>query len=185
MWSRNAASSIAYRCVQQPWCLVIVVPREATYHATADMVSLPAPKATGPLRGVERYHDARSGVLLAIVVRDDFVGGQYNFLTPDDFPMQLGVSQYESGQVIQPHLHVDTNRDVSQTQEFIYVKRGRVRLHLYASDRVLVAQVELRDGDCVLLANGGHGFDVLEGTQMIEAKQGPYLGVGDKIRFEP
>ena len=31
---------------------------------------------------------------------------------------------------------------------------------------------------------GGHGFQVLEEVEMVEIKQGPYLGAKDKIRFE-
>ena len=34
-----------------------------------------------------------------------------------------------------------------------------------------------------MLADGGHGFEVLEEIEMIEVKQGPYVGDGDKTRF--
>jgi len=35
----------------------------------------------------------------------------------------------------------------------------------------------------ILLATGGHGFEVLEESEMIEVKQGPYAGDADKTRF--
>jgi hypothetical protein len=35
----------------------------------------------------------------------------------------------------------------------------------------------------MLLASGGHGFEFLEETEMIEVKQGPYAGDKDKERF--
>lgn len=35
----------------------------------------------------------------------------------------------------------------------------------------------------ILLATGGHGFEVLEEIEMIEVKQGPYAGDRDKTRF--
>lgn len=35
----------------------------------------------------------------------------------------------------------------------------------------------------ILLAYGGHGFEALEDLEMIEVKQGPYVGEQDKIRF--
>ncbi len=135
--------------------------------------------------GVERYFDPITEELLAIVVRDEFQGGRYNFLTPDDFPMQLGVNFYGPGERIQPHVHVDTRRDVLTQQELLLLKRGRAVLHLYTAGRELAHDVDLRAGDCVLLASGGHGLDILEDAQLIEAKQGPYLGVGEKIKFEP
>lgn len=36
----------------------------------------------------------------------------------------------------------------------------------------------------ILLASGGHGFEVLEDLEMIEVKQGPYTGEQDKTRFD-
>ncbi len=135
--------------------------------------------------GVERYVDPTSEDLLAIVVRDDFRGGRYNFITPDEFPMQLGVNFYGAGERIQPHAHVETRRDVREQQELLFLKRGRAVLRLYTNARELAHSVELSAGDCVLLAGGGHGLDILEETQLIEAKQGPYLGAGEKFRFEP
>ena len=41
----------------------------------------------------------------------------------------------------------------------------------------------LQTGDVILLASGGHGFTMLEETEMIEVKQGPYAGEKDKTRF--
>jgi hypothetical protein len=41
----------------------------------------------------------------------------------------------------------------------------------------------LEGGDVILLASGGHGFEVLEEIEMIEVKQGPYAGDQDKTRF--
>jgi hypothetical protein len=37
----------------------------------------------------------------------------------------------------------------------------------------------------ILLVQGGHGFEILESCDMIEIKQGPYLGDEDKVRFTP
>ena len=42
----------------------------------------------------------------------------------------------------------------------------------------------LGKGDVILFTDGGHGFTFLENTQMVEIKQGPYLSVNDKVRFE-
>jgi hypothetical protein len=49
---------------------------------------------------------------------------------------------------------------------------------VYLESRILSA------GDVILLAFGGHGFEMLEPTEIIEVKQGPYAGDQDKTRFE-
>ena len=36
----------------------------------------------------------------------------------------------------------------------------------------------------VLLAYGGHGFEMLQDSEIIEVKQGPYAGDQDKTLFE-
>jgi len=47
----------------------------------------------------------------------------------------------------------------------------------YLKSRILEA------GDVILLATGGHGFEVLDEVEMIEVKQGPFAGDLDKTRF--
>ena len=44
---------------------------------------------------------------------------------------------------------------------------------------------ELIQGDVILLAFGGHGFEMIEDSEIIEIKQGPYCGEFDKVRFNP
>jgi hypothetical protein len=56
---------------------------------------------------------------------------------------------------------------------------------LYDSDKAYIESRVLEAGDVILLVSGGHGFEMLEDTEMIEVKQGPYTGDSDKTRFEP
>ena len=51
--------------------------------------------------------------------------------------------------------------------------------------KVYLATRTLKTGDVILLVSGGHDFEMLEDTDMVEVKQGPYSGVEDKARFEP
>ena len=39
-------------------------------------------------------------------------------------------------------------------------------------------------GEVILLASGGHGFEFLEETEMVEVKQGLNCGEQDKVRFK-
>ena len=41
----------------------------------------------------------------------------------------------------------------------------------------------MKTGDVILLVSGGHGFEMLEESEIIEVKQGPYAGEEDKVRF--
>ena len=123
--------------------------------------------------------------VLAILVRANYRGRGIQFFTPDDFSQQLAYMNRTTGYVIPPHLHNPQRREVHLTNEVLFVKSGRVRVDLYDSGKVYVESRVLEAGDVILLVSGGHGFEMLEDTEMIEVKQGPYTGDGDKTRFEP
>ncbi len=69
------------------------------------------------------------------------------------------------------------------TQEVLFIKKGKLRVDFYDDYEDYLESVILEAGDVILLVSGGHGFKILEETEMIEVKQGPYSGEADKKRF--
>jgi hypothetical protein len=57
-------------------------------------------------------------------------------------------------------------------------------MDIFDLNRKLVKTSILNKGDVVLLASGGHGFTMLEQSEIIEVKTGPHIGEKDKSRFE-
>ena len=124
------------------------------------------------------------GRLLAIIISHDFSVRGVHFFTPGDFSQQLAFIHHPTGKVIPAHVHNHVVREVHYTQEVLLIKRGRLRVDFYADqDRYFESRI-LEAGDVILLADGGHGFEVLEEVEMIEVKQGPYSGEDDKTRFD-
>jgi len=121
--------------------------------------------------------------LLAIIIRSDFSKEGIEFFTPDDFSQQLAYMNRPAGYVITPHIHNKVQREVFYTQEVLFIKRGKVKIDFYDDSRNLIDTKILITGDVILLASGGHGFEMLEQTEMIEVKQGPFAGEQDKVRF--
>jgi mannose-6-phosphate isomerase-like protein (cupin superfamily) len=126
-----------------------------------------------------------NGQMLALILRADFRQEGIRFFTPDDFSQQLGYMNRPKGYVIPPHVHNAAARQVHFTKEVLFIKSGTVRVDFYDDERKYLESRVLHRGDVVLLAFGGHGFEMLEASEMIEVKQGPYAGEGDKTRFEP
>ncbi|WP_052507303.1 hypothetical protein [Desulfonatronovibrio magnus] len=60
-----------------------------------------------------------------------------------------------------------------------------MKINFYNEQKECLTTRTLETGDVILLVSGGHDFEMLEETEMIEVKQGPYAGVEDKERFEP
>ena len=122
--------------------------------------------------------------LIAIIIYGEFRKDGIEFFTPDTFSQQLAYMHRQAGYRIQPHIHNSINRQVMNTQEVLLVRRGRVRVDLYDNQRKYIESRILKSGDVILLATGGHGFEMLEDTEIIEVKQGPYAGENDKTRFD-
>jgi uncharacterized protein YjlB len=89
------------------------------------------------------------------------------------------------GYIVEPHTHRIVERKVSNTQEVLHVKSGRVKLTLFGNDKAFIKEIEIKRGDTVLLASGGHSVEMLEDSELIEIKQGPYLSDEDKVMFTP
>ena len=123
--------------------------------------------------------------LLSVIIRANYQSDGIEFFTPDDFSQQLAYMHRKKNYVIPPHVHNAVQRDVHFTQEVLVIKSGKIRVDYYDDDRNYLESRILYQGDVVLLAYGGHGFEMLEDSEMIEVKQGPYAGEMDKIRFKP
>lgn len=122
--------------------------------------------------------------LFAIIVRASYRDSGIHFFTPDDFSQQLAYMCRPPGHLIEPHIHNPVPREVVYTQEVLFIRSGRLRVDFYDDERNWVESRELGPGDVILLAAGGHGFEVLDEAEIIEVKQGPYAGEHDKTRFE-
>ena len=123
--------------------------------------------------------------ILAIIIRSHFEKDGIEFFTPGDFSQQLAYMKRPKDYVIPPHVHNPVTREVEFTQEVLFIKSGKVRVDFYDDDRNYLESRILKKGDVILLAHGGHGFEMLEESEIIEVKQGPYAGDQDKTRFEP
>lgn len=122
-------------------------------------------------------------LLLSIIIRSNYSKPGIDFFTPDDFSQQLGYMNREEGYEIVPHVHNLVERNVTLTQEVLFIKSGRVRIDYFDNQKNYLESRIVAGGDVVLLADGGHGFKMLERSEIIEVKQGPYCGERDKTRF--
>lgn len=125
-----------------------------------------------------------NGVTLAIIVSRDFDSPGVHFFTPDEYSQQLAFMRHPKGKSIDPHVHNPVTRKVQYTQEILFIRRGKLRVDFYDDAQVYLESKVLVEGDVLLLAAGGHGFEILEDLEMFEVKQGPYAGEEDKTRFK-
>jgi hypothetical protein len=122
--------------------------------------------------------------ILAIILRANYKSEGISFFTPNEFSQQLGYMNRPKGYEILPHLHNKVKRKVEYTNEVLVIKSGQVRVDFYDENKDYFISQILNKGDVILLVRGGHGFEMLEQSEMIEIKQGPYVNDDDKTRFK-
>jgi mannose-6-phosphate isomerase-like protein (cupin superfamily) len=123
--------------------------------------------------------------LVALIIRSNYFNDGIEFFTPNSFSQQVGYMNRPSGYIIDPHVHKHIERKVVFTQEVLFIKSGMLRVDLYDANQRFLESKILKSGDIILLASGGHGFEMIKDTEIIEIKQGPYCGDEDKVRFKP
>lgn len=123
--------------------------------------------------------------MVAILIRAAYDQPGIAFFTPNNFSQQLAAMRHPKGHTIQAHLHKPVPRQVLYTQETLFVRQGRVKVNFYDETKRYLDTRVLETGDVILLVSGGHDFEMLEDTVMIEVKQGPYAENQDKERFTP
>ena len=122
---------------------------------------------------------------LALIIRHSFHKEGIEFFTPNTFSQQIGYMNRPAGYVIDPHVHNPVQRAIHYTKEVLLIKSGKLRVDFYSEAQDYLESTILNQGDVILLSYGGHGFEMLEPTEIIEVKQGPYAGDVDKTRFKP
>lgn len=133
------------------------------------------------MRAIED-NGSRLGILIP---RGDRQKG-LNFYSEDSDFIQLGIWGYDCGKKLAAHIHNRVHREVSQTQEVVYVMQGKLKAFMYSEDEKLIEELTLQEGDTLILLNGGHGYEILEDdTFVLEIKNGPYVGADkDRRRLE-
>lgn len=124
-------------------------------------------------------------VLARHVTSDEWSNGLKFFSSDGDF-VQVGIWGYDAGKKLLAHAHNKVPREVGFTQEVLYIRKGRISARIFNAKRELVNEREVNEGDIIALMYGGHGYTILEdGTQVLEVKNGPYVGAEqDRERFE-
>lgn len=125
--------------------------------------------------------------LLALIIPSQEVPPGIFFVTTPELPMQLAFMHHPANKTIDPHIHNPVSRVITFTAEVLIIRNGRLLIEFYDVDKNPLTHLsyQAKGGDVVVLYKGGHGFKV-EGSEdldMIEIKQGPFVGERDKTRF--
>ena len=121
--------------------------------------------------------------LFALIYSSEDLEEGINFVTDDEAILQLGAMKRAKGYVIEPHIHTPFERNIVGTNEVMYLQEGRVKVTFFTEEKKFLEELILEKGQWIVFVKGGHGFEMLETSVLIEVKNGPYAHDMDKIRF--
>ena len=91
--------------------------------------------------------------------------------------LQISTKILSEKDSFKPHKHNILERNTNTTHEAWIILEGAIKARFWDIDDTLILETVLRSGDCAVVYNAGHGFEVLqEGTTLYEVKNGPYYG---------
>ena len=105
------------------------------------------------------------------------------FFTSKELNLQVGFMSHKSQHNIQPHYHLKRGKIIKDMSEFLIIFKGKIKVLFYNKKKSYVKSKILNEKDMILIISGAHGFKILKETEMLEVKQGPFIGTKDKKRF--
>jgi len=114
--------------------------------------------------------------LIAIVIPSNLEAHGVKFITPQDFPFQVGLLSHPATTELKAHSHKKLKIETDIFQEILIIQKGSVEVELFGMDNKLLTSVVLNTGDSILFVEGGHGVRVIDDSRILEVKQGPYPG---------
>ncbi|KPH53615.1 hypothetical protein [Helicobacter pullorum] len=125
----------------------------------------------------------KDGVILAKHIQACEWDKGLKFYSNDDEFIQVGTWGYDKNKELLAHTHNEVERKVYWTQEVLYIKKGSISAKIYDIYDNFLEELIAKEGDILILLRGGHGYTILEDdTQVLEVKNGPYVGAENDRR---
>ena len=106
------------------------------------------------------------------------------FFTANNLNMQIGLMGHSKNHIIKPHYHINRKKIIKQMSDLLIIFSGQLKVYFYNKKKLRDKSLILNKKDMILLISGGHGFKVLKKLEMLEIKQGPFIGEKDKMRLK-
>ena len=90
--------------------------------------------------------------------------------------LQLLTLKYKKNtHTIAAHGHAPKKRVTQCLQECLIVRKGKIKIDLYAPDKSYLKSFHLKAGELFILLQGGLAVHFLEDSEVFELKNGPFI----------
>ena len=121
----------------------------------------------------------------AEIIRKEQKVTQTTFFSDTDSSFQFGLMSHKSGYKEEPHTHHSISREIKNMQQMFVVRTGIIAVVFFDDNGKKFQEVILQSGYSICLVDGAHAIRVIEDSECITVKQGPFLGPdNDKINIK-
>jgi len=117
-----------------------------------------------------------------IVYKNELIGLKITKIRKGTLPitdakesLQIVTLNHPKGIILKAHMHIPKKRVTYQLQECIVIKKGRVLVTLYGSDKKQIKNLYLTQGQAFILFKGGVEIKMLANSEIFELKNGPFI----------
>lgn len=96
-------------------------------------------------------------------------------------PLQILIHSREKGSHTKAHIHKATKRITQSLQECLVILKGKIKVDFYTPDKKIFKSIEASKGEVIVFVSGGHAVHVLENSEIVEVKNGPFIEDRDFI----
>ncbi len=111
----------------------------------------------------------------AEIIRSNIKVDQTTFFSDASSSFQFGLVSHEKGYEEKPHYHKTFDRKIMDCQQMLFVQFGKVEVIFYDKLKNQISSSILNQGDSINIIKGIHAIKMIENSQCITVKQGPFI----------
>tara|TARA_B100000780_G_scaffold261739_1_gene214382 strand:+ start:50 stop:448 length:399 start_codon:yes stop_codon:yes gene_type:complete len=111
----------------------------------------------------------------AEIIRSNIKSKTTKFFSNPKSSFQFGIVSHEKGYKEAPHYHKKILRKINDLQQVLFVQTGKVEVKFYNKNKKLIKKIIVKKGDSINIIQGIHAIKMLENSQCISVKQGPFI----------
>ena len=115
------------------------------------------------------------GKVYAEIIRKNLKSDRTKFFSESKSSFQFGFVAHKKGYSENPHYHKKILRKINDCQQMLFVQKGKILVKFFNKKKDLLKIILIKKGDAINIVQGIHAIKILENTQCITVKQGPFI----------
>lgn len=111
----------------------------------------------------------------AEVIRAKTKSMKTKFFSDSKSSFQFGFVSHKKGYIENPHYHRKIKRVINDCQQVLFVQKGKIKVKFFNEKKKLIKNILIKKGDAINIVQGIHLIKILENSQCITVKQGPFI----------